>query len=63
MAAAKDKVTNRRDHFRNQVSHETHLSDQPVELPAGARTPGAKSISQQIQEQIAIQIAKKNQGQ
>lgn len=54
---------------KNEVSRRQALMDridpqedpgEPVELPAGTHQP--KSVSIQIQEQIAIEIAKKHTG-
>ena len=39
-----------------------HLDQTPVELPMGTRRESGLSIADQIQHQIAIQLAKKKPG-
>lgn len=54
------KTPSRRKVFHDQVDPGEDLDRTPVEIPVSARNTG-KALEQQIQEQIALQIAKKMQ--
>jgi hypothetical protein len=55
------KVKPRRQAMMENIDPPEKLDQTPVEIPGNASAQG-KTIERQIQEQIAIQMAKKNRG-
>ncbi len=63
MTAKKKEAVQRGGRMRSHMERRNKgevIDPTPIELPAGTRN--LPSVSQQIQEQIAIQIAKKQTG-
>jgi hypothetical protein len=58
---ARPKSKSRRQAIMDTPSVPEELDPTPIEIPADAKAAG-KSVEQQIQEQIAIHMAKKSSG-